>query len=132
MMTFTLGMTGVHRCVVAAADTAHAMGNPGVHVLATPRLALFCEMASYNAIAPEFDDTTASVGIHLDLHHLAATPVGETVEISATLVEIDRRRHRFEITGHDDRNRIARGFHERFLVDLDEFLASLPRPRAGG
>ena len=129
MMTFELGMTGVHRCVVAPEDTAHAMGNPGVHVLATPRLTLFCEMASYNAIAPQFDEKTASVGIHLDLHHLAATPVGEEIEITATLVEIDRRRHKFEIAGHDARNQIVRGFHERFLVDLEAFLASLPPPK---
>lgn len=129
MMDFVLGTTGVHRGVVAPEDTAHAMGNPGVHVLATPRLTLFCEMASYNAIAPAFDDATASVGTHIDLHHLAATPVGEAIEITATLVEIDRRRHVFEIAGHDERNQIVRGIHERFLVELQRFLAALPAPK---
>ena len=128
-MPFTVGMKGVHRCTVTAADTAHAVGNPGVHVLATPQLILFCEMASYNAIADAMDDKTASVGIHVDIHHMAATPVGEDIEITATLTEIDRRRHVFEITGHDARNQIVRGIHERFLVDLDEFLASLPKPK---
>lgn len=128
-MEFALGMKGTHRSLVTEADTAHAVGNTGVHVLATPQLILFCEMASYNAIAGVLDDKTASVGIHVDIHHLAATPVGEEVEITATLTEIDRRRHVFEIIGHDERNQIVRGIHERFLVDLDEFLGSLPKPK---
>ena len=128
-MEFTIGMKGVYRCRVTEADTAHAVGNIGVHVLATPTLILFCEMSSYNAVADTLDEKTASVGIHVDIHHLAATPVGEEVEITATLVEIDRRRHVFEITGHDERNQIVRGIHERFLVNLDDFLGSLPKPK---
>jgi len=55
--------------------------------------------------------------------------VGEEIEITATLVEIDRRKLRFEISGRDERNQIVRGTHERFLVDLDSFLASLPKPK---
>lgn len=128
-MDFVVGMKGVFRHVVREEDTAHAAGNPGVHVLATPQLILFCEMAAFNAIKDALDDRTASVGIHNDIHHLAATAVGEEVEITATLAEIDRRRHVFEITGRDPRNRIVRGIHERFLVDREKFLASLPKAK---
>lgn len=129
MMNFTVGLTGVYRAVVTDEDTAAAMGNPGVHVLATPRLILFCEMAAYNAIAGEFDAETSSVGTHNDIYHLAATPVGEAVEITAVLKEIDRKRLVFEVTGHDERNPIVRGVHERFLVNLEDFLSRLPPPK---
>ncbi len=129
MMTFTTGMTGEIRHVVEEKDTAHAQGNPGVRVLSTPNLTLFCEMACYEAIYPEFDTRTSSVGTHNDIYHMAATPVGEEIVITATVKEIDRRRLTFEIVGHDERNQIVRGTCERFLVDLEKFLASLPPPK---
>ena len=72
-----------------------------MHVLSTPNLTLFCEMACYEAVHPEFDDRTSSVGIHNDLYHLAATPVGEEIVITATVTEIDRRKLTFGITGHE-------------------------------
>lgn len=128
-MDFRVGLTGYYRTVIAEKDTAAAMGNPGVHVLATPQLVLFCEIAAYNAIFEEFDAETSSVGTHNDIYHLAATPVGEEVEIKAVLTEIDRRRLVFDITGHDERNQIVRGIHERFLVNLKDFLSRLPPPK---
>lgn len=128
-MSFTVGMTGVRRLTVAEEDTAHAAGNPGVYVLSTPRLILLCEMACHDAIVGGFADGMSSVGVHNDIYHLAATPMGATAEVTATLKEIDRRKLTFEVTGHDERNRIVRGIHERILVNLEAFLASLPEPK---
>lgn len=129
-MAITLGMKGVYSVTVAPEHTAHAQGNPGVYVLSTPVLTLFCEMAAYEAIYQHFAPDQSSVGTHNDIWHLAATPVGETVTIEAELVEIDRRRLKFALTGRDERNQIVRGSHERFLVNLPDFLAKLPKPKA--
>lgn len=124
-MSFTVGMKGVHRVRVEAAHTAHALGNTGVHVLATPMLVLFCEMAGHDAVYRAFAPGESSVGYHNDLWHLAATPVGGLVTIEATIREIDRKRLIFDVTGHDDRAQIVKGTHERIVVDLEKFLAKL-------
>jgi len=128
-MTYTLGMKGVFEITVATEHTAHAQGNPGVHVLSTPSLTLFCEMAAHDAIYRQYPDAVSTVGIHNDFWHMAATAVGERVRVHAELVEIDRKRLVFRIEGFDERAQIVRGTHERFVVDLPSFLARLPKPK---
>ena len=122
-MKFEIGMSGVHTTVVGPEHTAHAVGNPGVEVLSTPMLTLFCEIAGHNAVVSAYDEGHTSVGFHNDLHHLAATPVGAVVTVTATLSSLEGRRLTFTIDGHDEERRIVKGVHERFVVRLDEFLA---------
>ena len=63
-------------------------------------------------------------GFHNDLNHLAATPLGAVVTVTATLTKIDGKRLSFAIDGHDEAGQIVGGIHERYVVRLDEFLAS--------
>lgn len=126
-MTFEIGMTGSYTATVEPGHTADAVGNPGVAVLATPTLTLFCEMAAHHAIVDAFEPGQSSVGFHNDLYHLAATPVGETVTVTARLSAIDGKRLTFDISGRDGTNEIVKGIHERVLVRLDAFLAGIRR-----
>lgn len=126
-MSLRIGMTGTHRATVPQKHTAEAFGNPGVRVLATPMLILYCEMASHDAIVAHLDDGQASVGIHNDNHHLAATPVGGVVTVEATLTAIDGRRLTFAVAGRDQHQTVCRGTHTRVVVDLARFLAGLGR-----
>ena len=98
-----VGRTGYWRAEVTEADTAHALGNPGIHVLATPRLAEFCERAAREAC----DGATRRV--RADLRHLAATPAGDRVEIRAELIEIRDGRLIFSVSGSDSRREIVSG-----------------------
>jgi fluoroacetyl-CoA thioesterase len=70
------------------------------------------------------------VGTHLEIDHLAATPVGMTVTVRARLETIDRRRLAFIIEAHDGRELVARGRHERFVVDLKRFLQTVAAKQA--
>ena len=125
-MSFVVGLTGTHTATVRPEDTAHAAGNPGFHVLSTPILTLFCEIAGHNACVDHYPPGVSTVGIHNDLHHLAPTPVGRMVTVTATLAAIDGKRLTFEMTGDDGVSPIVRGIHERFLVDIEAFLAGIP------
>lgn len=102
--------------------TADRFGNAGVQVLATPALAGLMEAAAIRCVAPFLAPGQGTVGTRLDLQHLAPTPVGLRVQITARLVEADRRRLVFEIEARDDHERIATCRHERFVVDLPRFL----------
>ena len=66
-----------------------------------------------------------TVGTHIDVSHTAATPPGLEVTVNVKLVEVDRRRLIFEIEAHDGVDRIARGRHERFVIDKAKFDAKL-------
>ena len=74
-------------------------------------------------LAPHLDPGERSVGTRIELAHMAATPIGMTVYIEATLTGIDRRRLTFDIHARDDNEEIGAGRHERFLINLEQFLA---------
>ena len=124
-MAIEPGLVGVVEVVVQEADTAHALGNTGVHVLATPRLVGLLELAAIRAVEAHLPAGGGSVGTRIDVRHLAATPVGMRATIRATLREIDGRRLVFDIEGHDEVERIVEGSHERFQIDQARFLARI-------
>ena len=104
--------------------TAHAMGNRGVMVYATPFVISLLEHAAAGMITPHLPAGASTVGTMVEMKHLAATPVGMTVRATARLLETDGRRYLFSVEAWDDKEKIAEGRHERFVVaDLAKFLA---------
>ena len=82
---------------VTDADTAEALGSGSLPVLATPRLLAWCEAATCAEIEPALSDGETSVGTRMQLEHLAASPVGAVVEVTATTAYVDGRLHRFTV-----------------------------------
>jgi predicted thioesterase len=108
---------------VSDSVTADRFQNRGVRVLATPILGYWMESAAVNAIANQLEPGEATVGTQITLEHLAATPVGMRVTVRAEVSSVDGRRIAFRTEAHDERELIARGTHERVVVDLERFLA---------
>jgi fluoroacetyl-CoA thioesterase len=94
-------------------------------VFATAFMVAFIEDTCVAALKPHFAPGQKSVGTHVDVSHLAATPVGRTVTCDVELVEIEGRRLKFEIACRDEKGPIGEGFHERALIDIAKFLARL-------
>jgi fluoroacetyl-CoA thioesterase len=92
------------------------MGKDGM-VYATPRMVSDVEYACRDFLLAHLDAGEDSVGAHVSIDHLAATPLGLTVEISAQVVEVDRRKVTFEFTVHDPVEQCGRGKHVRFVVE---------------
>jgi fluoroacetyl-CoA thioesterase len=65
------------------------------------------------------------VGSHIDIRHLAATPIGMRVTFRATLTERDGRRLLFQVEADDDYERVGEGRHERFVVDMQRFMGRI-------
>jgi predicted thioesterase len=124
-MAIETGLIGEVEVVVQPADTADALGNTGVHVLATPRLVALLEQAAIRAVQAHLPPGAGTVGTRIDVRHLAATPVGMRATIRATLREVDGRRFVFGIEGHDEAEPIVEGTHERFQIDQARFLARI-------
>jgi fluoroacetyl-CoA thioesterase len=84
---------------------------------------MLMERACTEFLAAHLDPGEGSVGVHVDVSHLAATPVGMTVTVDAECAQIVDRRIAFTVTAHDGIDLIGEGRHERFVVDWDKFNA---------
>lgn len=97
-------------------------------VLATPYLISFAEGVCIEAVTPFLEDGQMTVGIHVDMSHLAALPVGASLIAEVELVAVEGRRLKFRVTCRNGHQVVSQGFHERAVVDRRKFLAGLPRP----
>lgn len=117
------GMTGEKSELVTSDNIAMRYGSGGVSVYATPAMIGLMENAALNAVDPHLPEGMATVGTHLDVKHLAATPVGLTVRAVAQLLEVDGRRLVFKVEAFDDREKVGEGTHERYIINLAKFIA---------
>ncbi len=120
-----VGREGGFEHEVLAQHGADRFQNAGVTVLATPVLCHWFESAAVLAVASQLEPGEATVGTQLRIEHLKATPIGMRVRVTARVVAAQGRRIDFEISAFDDVELVARGTHERFVVDLDRFLAGV-------
>ena len=120
-----IGITNEASWTVAPEHLASTFGSGLVDVLATPILVGFCEECARAMVDPHLPEGQKTVGTSIQLDHLAATPLGMRVTVTATLIEVDRRRLRFEIEARDEIEAVGRATHERFIIDSDRFEARL-------
>lgn len=130
--TLTAGITHEFRLRVSDAKTVPALYPEAAEfqvmpkVFATGFMVGFFEWACIQAVMPHLDwPGEQTVGTHIDVSHTAATPPGFEVAATVRLVEVDGRRLVFDIEAHDGVDVIARGRHERFVIDKTRFDAKL-------
>ena len=103
------GATADVTATVGPDRTAHAMGNHGVHVFATPFVIGLLENAANAVLQPHLSPGAGTVGTLVEMKHLAATPVGMNVRARATLLETDGKRFLFAVEAWDEKDKIAEG-----------------------
>src|SRR5688500_17203921 len=113
--------------VVGDDDTAAAVGSGSLPVLGTPRLLAWLEAATCAALEPTLPTGSTSVGTRVQVDHLAASPVGAEVEVSASASYVDGRLHRFTVGARDVASGkvLAAGEITRVVVDAERFLGRL-------
>ena len=121
------GLKGSMEMVVEERDLARFTGNMGAEVLSTHRIILLMEQAARKAINGRLPDGTITVGTMIHMRHFAATPLGARVRAEAVLKEADGRRLLFDVTVHDQFEKISQGQNERFIVSTDRFLERVGR-----
>lgn len=110
---------------VTDADTAEAVGSGSLPVLGTPRLLAWCEAVTCDAIAPIVAEGRTSVGTRSTLDHLAASPVGAEVEVTASTVYAEEKLVRFSVAARMGGKLVGSGEVTRVVVDVERFLARL-------
>ena len=126
MSAIPIGAKGAFTLVVTPDHLANrfkdAMLPP---VLATPVMIMVMENAALNAMKPYLDPGESALGTHVDIRHLAATPVGRVVTGEAEIVKVDGRRLEFTLRALDGTEVIGTGTHERMIIDLARFSERL-------
>jgi len=117
------GLSAKIELKVGEQDTALALHSGDVPVLATPRVVALCEQASVAALAGELEEGTTSVGMRVQLDHLAPTAIATEVTAEATLEKVEGRRLTFTVAVRDARSLVAAGKVTRVLVDRAAFLS---------
>ena len=91
-------------------------------VFATGYLVGFLEWACIKAVNPHLNwPQEQTVGTHIDVSHIAATPVGFDVTAKVRLIEVDGRKLVFEVEAHDGVDVISKGTHQRYVINKDKF-----------
>ncbi len=127
----TPGLKGTARLLVGVAQTAPSIGSGKVPVLGTPVMINVIEAAALAAVEHLLPPGHQSLGIHLDVRHFAATPIGMHVEASAELVAVEGRTLSFRVEARDDKEPIGGGTHQRVVVNVARFDERIQRKLAG-
>ena len=123
------GIKGYQELTVTEGDTAKAHKSGTLDVLATPRMAALMEETAWRSGAGELEEGMGTVGIKLDLGHLAPTPVGMKVWCESLLTGVDGRKLTFSITVFDGAGKIGEGLHERFIIEETKFQAKADKKK---
>jgi predicted thioesterase len=124
------GLQGTAQLLVGEEHTAPRIGSGKVHVLATPVMINLIEAASLAAVEHLLPEGYQSLGTHLDVHHVAATPVGMRVRATAVVENFSGRTVVFRVQAHDEKELIGHGTHERVVVNVAKFDQRVQRKLA--
>jgi predicted thioesterase len=117
----TPGLTGTAELLVTRDHTAPFVGSGRIAVLATPVMINLIEAAALKAVEHLLPEGHQSLGIHLDVSHIAATPVGLRVTTTAEVTAVEARTISFRVEAHDEHERIGGGIHKRVVVSVARF-----------
>ena len=121
-MEIIIGMKGEAFTDVERTDTAAEVGSGSLLVYATPCMVALMEGAACNAIEAAVPEDKTTVGIELNIRHIAATPVGMEVRAEAEVTAMEGSIITFAVTAYDESGKIGEGTHKRAVVASQRFL----------
>lgn len=125
VVNLSLGIIGQATTVVNEQNTALAMKSGTLPVFATPAMVALMEEASCEAIADYLEEGEGTVGIKMNVDHIAPTGLNDTVIATATLIQIEGRKLIFSVEAIDNQKIIGKGIHERFIINNEKFMQKL-------
>jgi fluoroacetyl-CoA thioesterase len=116
------GMVREEKFIVEEEHTAYHIGSGDEKVLGTPWMISFMERVSNRLVAAHLPEGQMSVGVHVDVKHLAATPIKAEIRVRAEVLEVVKNRVKMSIQAWDSQDKIGEGTHLRAVVDKDRFM----------
>lgn len=116
-----IGIKGEAAEVVDESRLALSMKSGALAVYATPAMIALMEQAAYRSVAAQLKEGQGTVGVSMNVKHLASTPAGMRVTAKSELTQIDRRKLTFHVEAYDESGMIGEGTHERFIIVNQDF-----------
>ena len=127
---FHQGMVAEEIFQVQEGYSAMHVGSGGSRVLATPWMIAFMERVAHRMLVEHLQEGTSSVGVLVDVRHLAPTPVGNTVRVRAEIVGLEGTQVTFAVQAWDESEKIGEGSHQRVVIDEARFLGRVESKKA--
>jgi len=124
------GMSREDTFIITMENSAIHLGSGSSRVLATPSMIAFMERVSHRLLTCCLPQGYSSVGTHLNIRHLAPTPVGATVQVKADVRSLEGNRVYFSVEAWDDFEKIGEGEHERVVIDEARFFRRVEKKLA--
>jgi fluoroacetyl-CoA thioesterase len=119
---FQTGMQAVKTFQVQEKDSATHLGSGSLRVLATPGMVAFIEQVARTFIDEHLPAGYTSVGVHVDVRHLAATPVGSELQVKCEVIEVSGSKINFQVLVCDEVENVGEGTHQRVVIDVERFM----------
>jgi predicted thioesterase len=132
MHNIVIGTKAEKRVLVTAENAISFLGAEGPRVLATPNMIGLMERACRDTVLPQLETGYDTVGTHVNVFHLAAAPIGATVNITAEITEVVERRVEFRVEAWDEKEKIGEGTHQRAIINVAKFAARMAEKQTAG
>ena len=117
---------------VEAQHSAAHLGSGSLRVLATPVMIAFMESTSHRLLAQRLPAGYSSVGMLVNVRHLAPTPLGSSVRVLSEVLEVDGLRVTFSVQAWDQSEPIGDGQHQRMVIEEARFLRRIEVKSSSG
>lgn len=119
------GIKNEKSIVVTDEVTASKVGSGLLPVYATPSMIALMEGTCAESVQPYLSEGEGTVGVAVDIKHIAATPVGMTVRCESLLKEVNGKKLVFEVNVYDEKGLVGTGIHKRAIINNEAFMARL-------
>ena len=127
--TIRQGLAREETFTVEEEHAALHVGRGGSRVLATPWMIAFMERVAYRLLVAHLAEGESSVGVLVDVRHLAPTPIGSTVRVKVEVDQIENTQVTFNVAAWDQAEKVGEGSHRRVMVDEARFLRRVSAKR---
>lgn len=120
-----IGLKGYAETIVDQESLASTKGSGLLDIFATPSMIGLMEDAAKNSVEPYMEEGYGTVGMRVEIDHLAPSPIGVKVWAESELIEIDRRVLTFKVEAFTEKEKIGEGIHKRCIINNEKFLKKM-------
>lgn len=129
MADIPIGTKGEFQLLVTTEVAITFLGTEGARVLSTPHMIGYMERTCRDTVLPLLEPGHDTVGTHVNVAHLAASPIGMSVTFTAEVIRVNGRRVEFRVEARDEKEKIGEGTHERAIINIAKFAIRLAEKR---
>jgi predicted thioesterase len=130
MADIPIGAKGEFQLLVTSEAAITFLGDEGARVLSTPHMIGYMERTCRDTVLPFLEPGYDTVGTHVNVAHLGATPIGMGVTFTAEVIRVDGRRVEFRVEARDEKEKIGEGTHQRAIINVAKFATRLAAKKA--